>query len=82
MSLKTVIISKRDRKIRSLLDQAQSENIIVRSPEGREFILAEIDDFDREIELSRQDEKLMAFLDRRAQQRKVLSLEEAKQSLQ
>ena len=79
--MKIIVISKKDRSICSLLDQAHGENIIVRSPYGREFILAKIDDFDREIELTRQNEKLMAFLFKRAQQRELLSLEEVKQSL-
>ena len=33
--------------------------------DGCEFILAEIDDFDREIELSRQNEQLGRLLDSR-----------------
>ena len=79
--MKTVFISKRERKIRELLDQAKRENIIVRSPDGSEFILAEIDDFSREIELARQNQKLMAFLEKRAGQTKVTPLEEFKNQL-
>ena len=38
----------------SCTKKAQKGGLIVRFPEGREFILAEIDNFNREIELTRQ----------------------------
>jgi hypothetical protein len=76
--MKTVTISKRARSINALLEQARRQNLILSSTEGREFILAEVDDFDREIELARQNRELMALLDQRARQTKTLSLDEAK----
>jgi hypothetical protein len=79
--MKTIVVSKRARSINALLKQAGQENIILRTADGREFILAEINDFDREIELTRQNKKLMEFLDRRAKQTKTISLEEAKVQL-
>ena len=48
--MKTITVSKNAKSIMDLLKQACKENIIVRSPDGLEFILAEIDDFDREID--------------------------------
>jgi hypothetical protein len=76
--MKTIKVSKRARGINALLKQARRENIIVRSPDGSEFILAEIDDFDREIELTRQNKQLMKLLDERARQTQTIPLEEAK----
>ena len=40
-----------------------------------------IDDFNREIELTRQNEKLMKFLEKRARQTETVSLAEAKKLL-
>ena len=51
--MKTITISRRARGVHALLRRARRENIILRSPEGDEFILAEVDDFNREIELAR-----------------------------
>jgi hypothetical protein len=79
--MKTVTISKRARSINALLEQARRQNLILRSTEGREFILAEVDDFEREIELTRQNRELMALLDHRARQAKTLSLADAKAQL-
>ena len=76
--MKTITISRRARGIHALLKRARRENVILRSPEGEEFILAEVDDFNREIELARQNRRLMKFLDARARQTKTVSFGEAK----
>lgn len=79
--MKTIAVSKRATGVNKLLKQARRGNLIVRSPDGTEFILAEIDDFNREIELTRQNKKLMKLLDRRAKQSKTIPLAEAKAQL-
>jgi hypothetical protein len=76
--MKTITVSRRARSVHALLKRARRENVILRSPEGEEFILAEVDDFNREIELARQNRRLMKFLDARARQTKTVSLGEAK----
>ncbi len=76
--MKTIMISRRARSARALLKRARKENVILRSPEGEEFILAEVDDFNREIELARQNRALMRFLDARARQTETVSSEEAR----
>ena len=73
--MKTITISRRARSVHTLLKRARRENVILRSPEGEEFILAEIDDFNREIELARQDRALMKFLEARARQTETVSFE-------
>jgi len=52
--------------------------MIMRSPDGHEFILAEVDDFNGEIALTRKNKQLMELLDRRARQTKTVPLAEAK----
>lgn len=76
--MKTITISRRDRSVHPILKQARKENVILRSPEGEEFILAEVDDFNREIELARQNRALMKILDARARQTETVSSEEAR----
>lgn len=79
--MKTMTVSKRAKHLVTLLKEAQQENLILQSPDGKEYLLAEIDDFEREIELTRQNQELMAFLDRRARQTTTIPLEEAKRQL-
>jgi len=49
--------------------------------DGHEFIPAEVDDFDREIALTRQNRALMDLLDRRAKQKKTIPLAEVRSRL-
>jgi len=79
--MRTVVVSKRAKGINELLKQARRQNLIIRSPEGHEFILAEVDDFNREIELTRQNKRLMELLDRRGRQTRTVPLSEAKTRL-
>jgi len=79
--MRTITISSRARSIHSLLKKARRENVILRSPEGEEFVLAEISDFDREIQLTRQNRALMKFLTNRARQTQTVSIEEAREQL-
>jgi hypothetical protein len=53
--MKTVNVSTKSKTVTTLLKKAKKGGLILRSPEGNEFILAEIDDFNREIELTRQN---------------------------
>ena len=79
--MKIVTISPREKTLNVLLKQALQENLILRTADGHEFVLAEIDDFDREIELTRQNEQLMRLLDARGQEKATISLAEARARL-
>lgn len=76
--MKTIRVSPRSKALNALIQQAKRDNIILRTADGLEFILAEVDDFDREIELTRKNKKLMEFLDKRAKQTKTVSAAEAR----
>jgi hypothetical protein len=79
--MKTIKVSKQSKTLVALLKRARRENVILRSPEGEEFVLAEIDDFNREIELTRANRQLMKLLDARAKQKATVSMEEARRQL-
>lgn len=72
--MKTLDLSDELPSVKELLELASDENVILRTSEGREFILAEIDDFDRELELIRQNDELMEFLRLRASEDKTFTL--------
>jgi hypothetical protein len=79
--MKTVAISGRAKGINALLRLARGKNLILRAEDGHEFVLAELDDFDREIRLARQNKQLMAFLERRAKQTTAVPINEVKAEL-
>ncbi len=79
--MKTILVSPQKPTLSALLEQASSESVILQTADGREFILAELDSFDREIELARQSESLMQLLDDRGRERATISLAEARARL-
>lgn len=64
-----------------LLDLAREENVILKTPEGQEFILAEVDDFESEIEATRQNRELTEFLEQRSRERASYSIHEVRKKL-
>lgn len=79
--MKTITISAHAKTITALLKRARRGGLILRSPEGYEFVLAEIDDFNREIELTRKNKKLMKLLDERGKQTETLKAAEVRAQL-
>ena len=79
--MRTVNVSTKEKTINSLLRKAQRGGLILRSSEGQEFILAEICDFNREIELTRQNKALMKLLDARGKQTKTFRVPEVKKQI-
>jgi len=79
--MKTIEISRRSRGLSQLLAKAQRENLLLVSPTGAEFILAEVNEFDREIQLQRGNADLMAFLDRRGQRPAMMGASDVRRRL-
>jgi hypothetical protein len=79
--MRTFKVSTKAKTINSLLKKARRGGLILRSSEGQEFILAEIDDFKREIELTRQNKALMKLLASRAKQTKTFKASEIRKQL-
>ena len=65
-----------------VLDLAGRENVIVRTPEGREFVVAEIDDFAQEVAATGANAGLARLLAERSGEPATVSLVEAKRRLQ
>jgi hypothetical protein len=74
-------LSKKLPSLKKILERASRENVLLKTPDGRQFVLAERGDFDREIELTRQNEELMKFLDERSKETKTFTLAQVKQEL-
>jgi len=79
--MKKINIPTQSTTVTSLLKKAQRGGLILRSPDGQEFILAEIDDFNREIELTRHNKALMKLLDSRGKQTRTVKTADVKKQL-
>ena len=64
-----------------ILDLARQGNVLLKTPEGQEFILAEVDDFESEIEATRQNRELMDFLEQRSREKARYSIHEVRKKL-
>jgi hypothetical protein len=80
-SLKTIELTDVAPYLAELLDLASEEALILKTPEGREYILGELDDFDEELALIRKNEELMLLLDERSCEKKTYTLQEVKEQL-
>jgi hypothetical protein len=79
--MKTITVEHPATDFLALLDQARTEDIIVRLADGSEFILAAIDAFEDEIVQTRKNAALMALLAERAQEPAIIALEDLKTEL-
>ncbi len=81
--MKMVSIMSAGTDLTALLDQAREEDLVVKLPDGSQFLLAAVEeeDFDDEIARQRKNEKLMAFLDERRKQTKTVPLAEVRRQL-
>jgi hypothetical protein len=60
--MKSVDLASSPLSLDQALSMAEGDNLVLRTPEGREFVVAEIDDFDRELELVRGNAALNELL--------------------
>jgi hypothetical protein len=79
--MKTVTLSNPTHELAALLEEANDEDVIVRLADGREFLLSAVDEFDIEIAQTRQNEKLMALLEKRARDTRTIPIDEVKRRL-
>ena len=64
-----------------LLDLAGEETLIIKTAEGREFVLAEVDDFDTEIAQVRQNEESWPCSQNAPTKKKTYTLQQVREQL-
>src|SRR5207248_8314268 len=81
-SMKTIEVSPSAPTLVEVLDLAGEDNVILRTPEGRQFLLAEIDDFADEVAKVVQNESLMQLLAERSSDTSRVPLSQVREELQ
>jgi hypothetical protein len=79
--MKAIELTPDTPSLRELVELADQENIMMRTPEGRQFVLAELDDFDVEVEQLKRSDEFRAFLDQRSRERGTSSIEQLRRDL-
>ncbi len=64
--MKRLTINNISPEVKRVLDLARNnEDVVIQTPDGHEFVISWVDDFDIELAQQRGNEKLMRFLDQR-----------------
>ncbi len=79
--MKTIEVEHVAITLPELLRLASEDNVVLRAADGKEFIVAEMDDFSREGALVREQPELMEFLQQPSRSSQRLSLSEVRAKL-
>jgi hypothetical protein len=79
--MKVIDLTLKKPTLSQVLKMASDENLILKTSKGKEFVLAQADDFSREVALVRENAALMKLLAARSKEKKRYSLSEVKKSL-
>lgn len=79
--MKVVNLEKGAPTVKQLISLARKQNVLLRTADGQEFVLAEIDDFAQEVSSVRRNKGLMRLLARRSKEKETYDLVEVKQRL-
>jgi hypothetical protein len=79
--MRTIELAQSTLSMTELLELAEQDTLILRKPDGTEFVLSAVDDFASEVEALSQNQEFLEFLAERSRSTKRVSLEEARKRL-
>ena len=80
--MKAIDLSTTSPTLTQVLELAGEDNVILRTPEGQQYVLAEIDDFAEEVAKVGRNESLTRLLDERSKETAQLTLTQVREQLQ
>ena len=79
--MKTVDLAKHKLSLDDALSSARGESLLLKCPNGEQFVISIADDFATEVELLRKNQAFLNFLDSCKKNETGVSLEEAEKRL-
>jgi hypothetical protein len=79
--MKTIDLSQVRGGLDEVLNLAAEENVVLTTADGRQFVVAEIVDFETEVRLVRENRELMEFLRQRSAPGKTYTVDEVRKEL-
>ncbi len=79
--MKAIDLSTTSPTLTEVLALAGEDNVILRTPEGRQYVLAEIDDFAEEVARTVRNESLMQLLRERSQETAQVPLHQVREQM-
>lgn len=80
--MKTIDLEKDKPDLASVIKIARREPVLLVTSDGREFCIAEADDFDKEVEALRRSQAFQRFLDERSKSTKRIPLEDIEEEIE
>jgi hypothetical protein len=80
--MKVIDLSTTSPTLPEVLELAGEDNVLLRTPEGRQYVLAEIDDFAEEVARVGQNGSLMQLLRERSKETSQFTLSQVREQLQ
>lgn len=80
--MKTVHLDKEHLDLNGVIELAQKESVLLLTPDGKEFVISEADDFEKEVEMLRSSQAFQSFLDERSASARTIPLEEIEQEIE
>ena len=80
--MKAINVSKTSPTLREVLELAGEDNVLLRTAEGRQFVLAEIDDFAEEVVKVKNNKAIMRLLAKRSKEAGRFTLSQVREELQ
>lgn len=79
--MRTIDLKREKRTLDDLLDLSSSEAVLIQTADGRQYVLEEVDDFEREVAMLGGSEKFMSFLGERSREESTVCVTEIAQDL-
>ena len=79
--MRTIDLEKERLDLTHLLNLARNEPVLLVTADGQEFLVSEVDDFEREVEALRASQAFQRFLDERSARPDRASLEEIEREI-
>jgi hypothetical protein len=79
--MKVVELAREPRTLEEVMTLATNELVVLRRSDGSVFAVSQLDDFDVEVELLKNNPEFMAFLKQFSQQKAAISLEDLRKEL-
>lgn len=79
--MKVIELERAHPTLDEVMGLAKDELVVLRQPDGSVFALSQVDDFDVEVELLKNNPEFMAFLKQLGQERGAISLQDLRKEL-
>ena len=80
--MNAINVSRTSPTLRKVLELAGEDNVLLRTSEGRQYVLAEIDDFAEEVAKVRNNKAIMRLLGKRSKEPAPFTLSQVREELQ